>query len=222
MISEEEAKNIILKNTQNFGVEEVSFIKSVGRILKEDILANRDFPPFNSVSMDGIAINYLCFKNGQRSFKIAGIQAAGSKQLSMKNSENCIEVMTGAVLPNNCDTVIRYEDLEIENGYAKIILEGICDAQNIHVKGKDGKIGDLLIKQNTLISAAEIGVLATVGKSIVKVAKQPKVIIISTGNELVAVDETPKEHQIRRSNVFTLVSLLQYSVKLCPNPLTVN
>jgi molybdopterin molybdotransferase len=159
--------------------------------------------------MDGIAINYSFFKNGQRAFKIEGIQAAGSAQISMQNSENCIEVMTGAVLPNNCDTVIRYEDVSIENGIATITIDEINEAQNVHFKGKDGNKGDVLIKENKIISAAEIGVLATVGKATVKVAKQPKVMIVSTGDELVGVDEVPLEHQIRRSNVFTLVSLLE-------------
>ena len=209
MISVKEAKNIILNSTQDFGVEEIPFIKSVGRILKEEITADRDFPPFNRVSMDGIAINYSYFKNGQRDFKTEGIQAAGSKQLSMQNAENCIEVMTGAVLPNNCDTVIRYEDVVIKNGIATITVDEINDCQNVHNKGKDGKVGDVLIKENKIISAAEIGVLATVGKSFVKVAKLPKVMIVSTGDELVGVDEIPLEHQIRRSNVFTLVSLLE-------------
>ena len=209
MISVKEAKNIILNSTQDFGVEEIPFLKSVGRILKEVIVADRDFPPFNRVSMDGIAIDFTSFEKGLREFKVEGIQAAGSEQITLQNSENCIEVMTGAVLPYNANTVIRYEDLEINNGFAKIIPEGICDAQNVHKKGKDGKEGDVLIKPNTKISAAEIGVLATVGKSFVKVAKQPKVMIVSTGDELVGVEETPQEHQIRRSNVFTLVSLLE-------------
>lgn len=209
MISEKEAKNIILNATQDFGVEEIPFIKSVGRILKEEILADRDFPPFNRVSMDGIAIDLEKFKEGQNSFKIEGIQAAGSEQISLKNSNNCIEVMTGAVLPNHTNAVIRYEDVIIENGVAKIQIHEIIDFQNIHKKGKDKKAGDVLVHLNKKISAAEIGVIATVGKSIVKVAKQPKVIIVSTGDELVGVDEIPLEHQIRRSNVFSLVSLLE-------------
>ena len=209
MISVKEAKKIVLNSTKDFGVEEIPFIKSVGRILKEEIFADRDFPPFNRVSMDGIAINFIHFKNGQRNFKVEGIQAAGSQQLSMQNAKNCIEVMTGAVLPNNTDTVIRYEDVTIENGIATINIDAINDKQNVHAKGKDGKVGDLLIKQNTKISTAEIGVLATVGKSLVKVAKLPKVMIVSTGDELVGVNEIPLEHQIRRSNVFTLVSLLE-------------
>ena len=209
MISVAQALQAVLSTTQDFGVEQIPFLKSVGRILKETIYADRDFPPFNRVSMDGISIEYTAFKNGQRSFKIAGVQSAGSAKKTLHNSGNCIEVMTGSVLPDNTNTVIRYEDILIENGIATISVTTIKEGQNIHEKGRDGKQGDLLIKQNTTISAAEIGVFATVGKSVVKVSKQPKIIIVSTGDELVGVDETPLEYQIRRSNVFTLVSLLE-------------
>ena len=209
MISVAQALQTVLNSSHNYGIEEVSFLKSMGRILKEEIVADRDFPPFNRVSMDGIVIDYQQFKNGRRVFKIEGIQAAGSKQITLKNSENCIEVMTGAVLPNKANTVIRYEDLTLENGIATINIDLIKEGQNSHNQGKDRKANDLLITLNTKISAAEMGVLATVGKSVVKVAKQPKVMIVSTGDELVGVDQIPLEHQIRRSNVFTLVSLLE-------------
>ena len=210
MISVEEAKHIILNSTQEFGVEEIPFIKSVGRILKETIVADRDFPPFNRVSMDGIAIDFNAFQKGQRAFKVEGIQPAGSAQISLQNSENCIEVMTGAVLPKNTNAVIRYEDVEIKNDVARIIINEVFDFQNIHEKGKDRKVGETLIEKNTIISAAEIGVFATVGKSTIKVAKQPKIMILSTGDELVAVNDKPEEHQIRRSNVFTLVAALEH------------
>lgn len=214
MISVQEALKTILDSAQDFGVEEIPFIQSVGRILKEDIKADRDFPPFDRVSMDGISIetnefNSRLRSNRHLSFKIEGIQAAGSEQISLQNSENCIEVMTGAVLPSNTNAVIRYEDVEINDGVATIMINAINDGQNIHQKGKDGRAGDLLIHKNTKISAAEIGVLATVGKATVKVAKIPKVMIVSTGDELVGVAEIPLAHQIRRSNVFTLVSLLE-------------
>lgn len=203
-----QALEIILKTSEDFGTEEVRFLNSKGRVLKEDIVADRDFPPFNRISMDGIAINIEAFNKGQRTFKIEGVQAAGSEQLTMQNTENCIEAMTGAVLPRNTDAVIQYELLNIKNGEATINLEAVKKLQNVHLKGLDRKQGDILIPKNTLISPAEIGVFATVGKTKVKVANQPKVMIISTGNELVGVSETPKNYQIRRSNVFTLVSLL--------------
>ena len=210
MITSEEAKHIILNSIQEFGVEEIPFIKCVGRILKETIVADRDFPPFNRVSMDGIAIDFNAFQKGQRVFKIEEIQPAGSAQISLQNSENCIEVMTGAVLPKNTNAVIRYEDVEIKNDVARIIINEVFDFQNIHEKGKDRKVGETLIEKNTIISAAEIGVFATVGKSTIKVAKQPKIMILSTGDELVDVNEKPEEHQIRRSNVFTLVAALEH------------
>ena len=209
LITANEALGIILNTSEDFGIEEVKFFNSLGKILKEDIVADRDFPPFNRVSMDGIAISSKAFNNGQRKFKIEGIQPAGSEQLTMQNPLNCIEAMTGAILPNNTDAVIQYELLTIENGFATINLEAVKELQNVHLKGLDRKQGAILIPKNTLISAAEIGVFATVGKSTVMVAKQPKVMIISTGNELVGVSETPEDYQIRRSNVFTLVSLLE-------------
>ena len=117
MISVHEALQIILQNTQDFGVEEVPFLESVGRVLKEDIVADRDFPPFNRVSMDGIAINHRFFEHGVRDFKIEGIQPAGSPQETLENAAHCYEVMTGAVLPENADTVIqRWQQLSTQLG----------------------------------------------------------------------------------------------------------
>ena len=204
MISVQEASEIVLKNTSDFGVEEVPLTDSVNRILKEDLTADRDFPPFTRVSMDGITIKYESFQNGQRIFEIEGLQAAGSPQKTLKNNGNCLEVMTGAVLPENADTVIRYEDTEIENGKARITIDEIRSKQNAHQKGSDRKQGDVLVKSGNIISPAEIGVAATIGKTHLKVAKLPKVVIISTGDELVEISEKPLPYQIRKSNVYNL------------------
>lgn len=209
MITSQQALNIILKNTEVFGIEEIPFLESVGRVLKEDILADRDFPPFDRVSMDGIAIVFDTFSTGKRIFEIENIQAAGSKQLELKNKANCIEVMTGAVLPKNTDVVVPYEQVTVENGKAVVEIDKINKLQNIHNQGNDRKKTDILIKKNKVISPSEIGIFATVGKSTIKVVQQPKVLIISTGDELVAVNETPLPYQIRRSNVYSILSLLQ-------------
>lgn len=209
LISVNKALQIVLNNTEDFGVEKVDFINANGRVLKENILADRDFPPFDRVSMDGMAIDIEAFNQGQRKFKIEGIQAAGGEQLTLKNSENCLEVMTGAILPKNTNAVIPYELLSIQNHIATIKTEAVTYLKNIHKQGSDCKKGTVLLAPNTSISAAEIGILATVGNNLVSVAKQPKICIISTGDELVAVNQNPKMHQIRRSNVYTLVALLQ-------------
>ncbi len=223
IISTKEAEKIILNQTEDFGIEEIDFSNSSGRILKENIVADRDFPPFDRVSMDGIAINFESFLKGQREFHIEGVQPAGSPQITLKNSANCVEAMTGSILPKNADTIIRYEDVFIENGIAKINVEKLIKFQNIHKKGLDRKKNDILIVENTITSPAEMGVLATVGKSKVKVAKQPKIAIISTGNELVEISEAPENYQIRKSNVFTLDSLIErlkiksHLVHICDN-----
>jgi len=208
MITSNKALQIILNNIENFGTEEINFKDSLGRILKEDIKADRDFPPFNRASMDGIGITIDAFNSGKREFKIEGIQPAGSPQLTLQDKDNCIEIMTGAMTPVNTNIVVPYELVEINGGWAKVNTEDIKYYQNIHKKGLDRKQNDILITKNTIISPAEIGVLATVGKSNIKVANLPKVMVISTGDELVEVNQIPEAYQIRRSNVHTLVSIL--------------
>ncbi len=208
MTTVEQATQIILQNTLAFGEEAVPLAKANGRILREDLAADRDFPPFDRVSMDGIAILFEAFAAGQRSFFIEGIQAAGAPQLVLTQKNNCLEVMTGAVLPQNADTVIRYEDLEIRDGQAVILIEDVQERQNVHGRGADRRQGEVIVKAGCKISPAEIGVAATVGKANLQVAISPKVAIISTGDELVEVGETPLPHQIRKSNVHTLAATL--------------
>src|SRR5687767_557149 len=123
MITVQEALSIILQNNYPQTVESVDIAQAVGRVLAEDIRADRDFPPFNRVSMDGISIAYDAWKRGQRDFPIQEIQAAGEPVLKLTNPGHCIEVMTGAMLPIGTDTVIRYEDLSIKNGSARIEIE---------------------------------------------------------------------------------------------------
>lgn len=209
MITAPEALSIILRQEFPLKTMEISVEESLHHFLKEDIRADRDFPPFDRVSMDGIAIDIHRFENGQRSFTIENVQAAGSPQLALQNPENCIEVMTGAVLPKNTNVVIPYEQVEMEGKTARVLKEELTYFKNIHKKGLDRAKDSILIARNRKISAAEIGIMATVGKTTVKVAKPPNVLIVSTGNELVDIPETPLPHQIRRSNVYMLKGLLR-------------
>ena len=209
MISVQEASNIIQSRIKDFGTEMVPLQQAVGRILVEDIRADRDFPPFTRITMDGIAIQYEAFANGQYSFPIQGIQAAGAPQQTLQNPQACLEAMTGGVLPNNADTIIRYEDVRIEDGVAHLV-EGlkIRKGQNAHSQGFDRKTGDVIIKAGRQLSPAEVGVAATVGMAYLKVKRLPTVAIISTGDELVGIEDTPAPHQIRSSNVFAIQSVL--------------
>jgi molybdopterin molybdotransferase len=137
------------------------------------------------------------------------VQAAGEDPLPISQNDECIEIMTGAALPPSTDTVIRYEDLDIANGKAIFTGETILKGQNIHFKGKDKKQGDSLALSNQLITASIISLAASVGRSSLSVKKLPKVVIISTGDELVEVDQQPLPYQIRRSNIYTIQAVLQ-------------
>jgi molybdopterin molybdotransferase len=212
MISFNEAYQIVLEQTKEYGSEMVPLKNALGRVLMVDILADRDFPPFNRATKDGIAINYDAVEHGRRSFEIKGTLPAGKPTIPFVDAEGCIEIMTGAMVPYETDTVIMYEDVEIAHDIAtitKIPNRG----QNIHLRGSDEKKGAVLIKKNTRITSAEIGVLATVGKHTVSVKKMPRVAVISTGNELVDVDQQPLNHQIRKSNSYSLyASLLESGI----------
>lgn len=212
MISVQDAESIIMSNLLEEKTEAVSIENSVGRVLKESITADRDFPPFDRVMMDGIAINFEEFEKGTRSFIIQELQPAGAPASALKKRKNCIEIMTGAVLSDNTDTVIRYEDVSIKENkgkkIAQIKIDDIKKGQNVHKKGKDRLEGHVLIESGRIISPAEVQVIASVGESIVQVAEPPKVAIISTGDELVDVDDTPEPHQIRKSNALGIQAAL--------------
>ena len=205
MISVSEATDIILSTTLKPEIEEVALSQAIGRILMAPITADRDFPPYDRVTMDGIGINYTSFANGKVSFPIDDIQFAGEPAKSLSNPAHCLEVMTGAICPPGIDTVIPFEWIKIEeqNGrrVATLVEKEVKQHQNIHAQGLDRKQGELLADIGANISPAEIAVAASVGKTHLSVAKPFKVALITSGDELVPVSENPLPHQIRTSNV---------------------
>jgi molybdopterin molybdotransferase len=205
----EKALSILEEHKGEFPIESRNLEDCIGAYLAEDLLADRDFPPFDRVTMDGIAIVYGTFENGKRTFSIESVAAAGTPQLTLKDTQNCIEVMTGAIMPNGVDTVIRYEDLTIENNHATINLDSLNHKQNVHFKGIDIAQGTKIVNQGKKLSSAEINIAAAVGKASLLVKKMPKVVIFSTGDELVPVHQTPKLHQIRRSNIYGIQATLK-------------
>lgn len=209
MTTVEEAEKIILAQLKDYGTETVSFELALDRVLAEDITADRDLPPFNRVTMDGIAIAYKAIEQGITMFNIKAIQAAGDEPVVIGAIDECIEIMTGAALSPTVDTIIRYEDLEIINGQAKLLIPNIKKGQNIHLKGKDKTKGDIVAAKNQLVTPAIISVAASVGKAELLVKKLPRVMIISSGDELVDVADTPTDYQIRRSNNYTIKAVLK-------------
>lgn len=214
MITVDQAQEIIFKNIIFYGTQKVPLAQAIGRILKEDLHSDRDLPPYDRVTMDGIGIQHAAFEQGRRSFLVEGIAPAGAPKMALQSSEHCLEVMTGSILPGNLDTVIRYEDILIENGEATIQVDSLVKGQNIHRQGEDREKGSLVVPKETKLSPAEIGVAATVGKSELIVGRLPKTIIISTGDELVEIESSPLPHQIRKSNVHRIkATLSQFGIE---------
>lgn len=209
MTTVEQATAIVFAESKDYGTESIYFENALGRVLAEDLKADRDLPPYNRVTMDGIAISFAAFENGIRSFKIIATQAAGETTFEINHPSECIEIMTGAALPATTDTVIRYEDLKIKDGIATVQTEAVTKGQSIHLKGIDKSKDDLVAAANQLITPALISMAASVGKRNLLVKQLPKVVIISSGDEVVNIDEMPNAFQIRRSNNYTIKAALQ-------------
>ena len=203
MITVGEAAKILLEHTYVPRLEHIPLSNALGRYLASDIQADRDFPPFDRVAMDGFAIRTADFSGPGTRFSKAGIGWAGRPAIEMPPGCMAVEVMTGAVLPVGADAVVRIEDVELI-GEEVVIRVGVKSGQHIHTRGADAINGTVLLKAGTRITAAEIPVLATVGAAMVPVWSLPRVAVVSTGDELVAVSETPEPHQIRKSNVFAV------------------
>ena len=177
MIEVSEATKIINSCVLNSAKIQVPIEKVLGRILRQDVVADTDFPPFNRVMMDGIAIKFEDHKSGQKVFSIVGIQAAGDPQLNLQVSGTCLEVMTGSVAPEGADVVVPYENIQIDSdqGLATIEAETLKKGANIHLKGTDKKKGDLLVAEGRVLGAPDIAVAASVGLTHLWVTKNPSV-----------------------------------------------
>lgn len=213
MISVEEADKIIGQHRRDYGREELPFDQTLGRVLAQQVLADRDLPPFNRVAMDGIAIRFDDYEAGCRAFRIAAVQAAGDAPPAELPANACIEIMTGAACPPLADTVVPYEHLRIENGFAFIQKEPLR-GKNIHTKGRDKKAGEPVLLPGRLIGPTEINMAASVGQTRLWVKKLPRVAVLSSGDELVAPDSQPSPFQIRRSNSYAIQAVLrQYGIE---------
>ncbi len=202
MIHPEKAKKIMLENAFLCEKEEIFIEDALDRVLFEDIISKVDSPPFDKSAMDGFAYNS---QDEGKKLKIVGTIAAGDTSFyTLKNGE-CYEIMTGAPIPENADKVIPIENVTVENGYINFKPS---KNDNIIKKGENLKVGDKVLSK-TILKPQHIGILASLGYRKVKVAKQPKIGIITTGTEIVEPPEVLKPGQIYNSNGYQLVAQLK-------------
>jgi molybdopterin molybdotransferase len=191
-------------------IESLPVAQCAGAVLRENVYAERDQPPFDRVTMDGIALASAAVSAGRRRFRIQATQAAGEPPLALASPDQCIEVMTGAVLPTGCDCVVPVERLRLEAGAAEIESAALATAwKNVHRRAADQRQGALLLATGTVLHAPEIAVAASAGMPRLRVSGQPSIIVISTGNELVEPGEPIAPHQIRRSNAYAVAAALR-------------
>ena len=196
------ALNIMQENAKTLGTEKVSLNNSLNRVLAENIYSDMNMPPFDKSAMDG----YACRKQDlENELEVLEIIGAGYEPNFVIGENQCSKIMTGAKVPKGADTVIVIEAVqELNNGKIKYRLKE--SKSNICYIGEDVKPNDLLIDKNIKIKSKHIPILASVGKTEIKVYKLPKIAIISTGDELVEPHQTPKSSQIRNTNAYQLVA----------------
>jgi len=211
MISSLEAIHCIMKSIPVMETEWCPYHEAGGRVLRRSIIADRDLPPFDRVMMDGIAISLPERNSLQNRYCIEGTAHAGDRQQELKNPKNAWEVMTGAVLPRGCDTVIPLEDIRIEDGAAVITASdsSIEKGQYVHCRGSDFGKGSVLVEARCRITPRELAVAVSCGKDELEVSRLPHVALLSSGNELVEPHVTPEPYQIRQSNIPALDCLIR-------------
>ena len=205
MITVSEAIQIVKSQTHRLSIEEVALHNALGRVLGEDIIADTDLPPFNRSQMDGYAVRAEDVQSVPQKLRIVGESAAGTGWHNEMKSGEAVRIMTGAPVPSGADSVQKVEVTREEDGYVWID-EAVKQGQNIVERGKEIKLDQTVLKAGERLTAAMIAPLASFGYATVKVGKRPRVAILATGSELVAVNEKPALDQIRDSNSFTLAA----------------
>ena len=211
MTTVQEAETLICEHMQTAPIERVSLEAAAGRVLRGTVHSERDLPPFDRVTMDGIAISSQSWLNGQREFRIAAVQAAGAAATTCPASDCCIRVMTGAMRPEGTDAVIPFERLEVKGELA--IVDDDAEVETgryIHPQGSDRRQNDVVLEPGVRIGPAETAVLASAGHAEVATSRPYRIAVVSTGDELVAVNAPAIEtFQIRSSNDIAIAAGLE-------------
>ncbi|MBI3811610.1 MAG: molybdopterin molybdotransferase MoeA [Nitrospirae bacterium] len=203
------ALEAILDHVQRMGTEKMDLLHSLGRVLAEPVVSVRDHPPWNSSAMDGYAVRHgeLSQASEQRPVLLEVIEEIAAGVLPQKTvlPGQASRIMTGAPVPEGADAVIRVEDTRAEGKRVRI-LEAVESGENVRLRGEDLRAGNVVLAQNSVIGPAEVGLLASVGRSYVQVYQRPRVAILATGNELADLGEAISLDKIMNSNGYAVAA----------------
>ena len=212
LLTVDEAERLVLDQAPRWSTERVPLAQATGRILRQAITADRDYPPIHRSTMDGIAIAHSSWLNGQRAWNVDHVITAGSPAPRLSDpAKTCVRIMTGAELPANADSIVPVELITMDGARA-IIDSGatVTPGQYVHARGIDLATGACALEPGVLLDAPRIAIAAALGHATVAVAARPFVTVISTGNEVVPIETAnPRPGQTRASNLIALTSGLQ-------------
>ena len=212
MIQVQEALDKILTKIQFKGVEKVSLDQALGRVLTEDVVSRINNPPLDNSAMDGYAVIAKDIQSAtpENPVKLEMVEeiAAGYTAKGTLKPGQTMRIMTGAPIPPGADAVLMQEDTQ-KDGDSILCLDRADVEENIRRAGEDIKIGESVLKKGTTLSPAHIGMLAVIGRSQIAVGQRPTVAILSTGDEILELDETPEGPQIFNSNGHMLAAQIK-------------
>ena len=213
ILSFEDARRVVLKHAdllRNLSREreQVQLLDSLGRTLAEDVHADRDLPPFPRAARDGYALHADDVRETPQELAIVGeIRAGGDLPAGFTSlgQGEAVSIMTGAPVPAGADAVVMVE-YTVREGNRVRVSRQVRAGENVVPQGSEGAAGTVLATSGTVISPAQIALAAAVGKARVSVYRRPRIGILPTGDEVVAITEAPKSNQIRNSNSFSLAA----------------
>jgi len=207
MLTYPEAVRIVLESLQPLAPVETDLMGALGRVLAAQVHARWDLPPADNSAMDGYAFRFADQTAGSR-LQVSGFIPAGAYREQPVAEGEAVRIMTGAPVPTGCDTIVPIEDVTVEGN--QILFQQAPEAgQHVRRRGGEFRDGDLLLTAGTPILSGEIGLLAAAGIERVSVHSSPRVALLSTGDELVELGETPGPGQIVNSNVHLLSARLR-------------
>ncbi|MGA9350248.1 MAG: gephyrin-like molybdotransferase Glp [Anaerolineae bacterium] len=219
MISVDEALEYVLKHFEPLEPEEVEILDTLDRVLAEDVYSDMDIPPFDNSAMDGYAVRAAdtvgAGPEASITLRVIADLAAGYTTDLVVEAGTAIRIMTGAPLPAGADAVVRFEETSEglsageRRGDRIEVFRQVVVGENVRPEGEDIRKGELVLAEGTVLRPQEIGVLASLGRARVRVIRRPRVAILATGDELIAIDEPLAPGKIRNSNEYSNAALVQ-------------
>jgi molybdopterin molybdotransferase len=211
VITVEEARATVLAGIGVLEPERVSALESIGRVLAADIVSDIDVAPFDNSAMDGYAVRFADVANASEDapvrLRVVEHVPAGAFPAMPVGPGEATRIMTGAPVPEGADAVVMVErTAEEEDGAVAVIMASVREGENIRRKAEDVRRGEVVLAAGEVVGPAAVGLLAAVGAAQPLVYRKPRVAIVATGDELVAIDEYPGPGKIRNSNSYSLAA----------------